>query len=194
MNSEDIGKQIVILREERGLSQKDLAEKIPVSPATLSRWENGVIIPPISQLVRISDVLSISLENIFLGNKESYEKMKNRYIWVRILIFVIVILFFLGLFFAFMPKYRVVSEEENYRDDYGKSLIIYAKPTLFITERSAYSYGNRYAQEKLDNRELDVLEVVFVKTASDYYDEENVYFSNLYFLKNFSFDENGETD
>ena len=40
MNSKDIGKRIVALREERKLSQKELAEMIPVAPATLSRWEN----------------------------------------------------------------------------------------------------------------------------------------------------------
>lgn len=52
MNSKDIGKRIVALREERKLSQKELAEMIPVAPATLSRWENGLVTPPLPQLDR----------------------------------------------------------------------------------------------------------------------------------------------
>ena len=42
MNNEKTGKLIKTLRTEKGMTQKELAEKIQVSNAAISKWENGV--------------------------------------------------------------------------------------------------------------------------------------------------------
>ena len=42
MNNEKIGKFILELRKQKGMTQKELAEKVGVSDKTISKWECGV--------------------------------------------------------------------------------------------------------------------------------------------------------
>ena len=42
MEQEKIGKFILEIRKQKGLTQKELAEKIGVSDKTISKWECGV--------------------------------------------------------------------------------------------------------------------------------------------------------
>ena len=48
-----IGERILICRRRRNWSQADLAEKVGVSVATVTRWETGATTPPNAQQVRI---------------------------------------------------------------------------------------------------------------------------------------------
>jgi len=45
MDMQKIGKQITILRKERGYTQEALAEALSVSPQAISKWENGHSLP-----------------------------------------------------------------------------------------------------------------------------------------------------
>ena len=47
MDNEKTGKLIKTLRIEKGITQKELAEKIQVSNATVSKWENAHGFPDI---------------------------------------------------------------------------------------------------------------------------------------------------
>ena len=178
----NIGKRIVDLREKRGLSQKDLAEMIPVTPPTLSRWENGLITPPLSQLERIGAVLDLPLEDIISGDKADYDKLRKRFIRVRVLSVAMAVVILVSVLFWIMPKYRIIQEKETYRDDYGKTLIVYVKPLFVITEKGAYIYGNGIAQKYSADSDYELIEVVFTKSSTNYEVNENEYFSNLYFL------------
>ena len=40
------------LRKRRGITQKELAETLLVSPQTISKWENGMTCPDLEMLVR----------------------------------------------------------------------------------------------------------------------------------------------
>ena len=39
MQKEAFGKLLIILRKKNGLSQKELAERLPVSTSAVSKWE-----------------------------------------------------------------------------------------------------------------------------------------------------------
>lgn len=41
MDQEKIGKFIAEVRKQRGLTQKELAEKVGISDKTISKWECG---------------------------------------------------------------------------------------------------------------------------------------------------------
>jgi len=56
----DIGEQIRIYRERNGLSQKELAALIGISPNRLSNWERGVNKPDINFLIKICQALNVS--------------------------------------------------------------------------------------------------------------------------------------
>ena len=55
------------LREERGLSQDELAEKLFVTRQAVSRWENGETTPNPETLKRLSRVFDVSI-NTLLGS------------------------------------------------------------------------------------------------------------------------------
>jgi len=57
------------LREERGFTQKELAERLDVSDKTISKWETGRGLPDISLLAPLAEALGISLTELFTGEK-----------------------------------------------------------------------------------------------------------------------------
>ena len=51
-------------RKMNGISQKSLAEKLGVSAGNLCEWEKGRIEPSISTLIKISELLEISVDEL----------------------------------------------------------------------------------------------------------------------------------
>ena len=57
-------------RKERGLTQEAFAKKIDYSEKAVSKWECGKAIPPAWALVRIANVLQITLDELFESDGE----------------------------------------------------------------------------------------------------------------------------
>ena len=75
----DLGKQIYELRKKTNLSQEQLAEKVGVSRQTISKWELGETVPDIKQAQVLSQVFSVSLDEL-TGNDTReviYKKVSN---------------------------------------------------------------------------------------------------------------------
>ena len=56
------------LRIRKGLSQEELAEKLDVSRQTVSKWEKGLSVPDADLLVKLADVLEVSVAELLGGN------------------------------------------------------------------------------------------------------------------------------
>lgn len=67
MDNVKTGLLIAQIRKEKGYTQKDLAEKIGVSNATVSKWETGKGFPDISLLEPLAISLNISISEIIAG-------------------------------------------------------------------------------------------------------------------------------
>lgn len=67
------GKLLRKLRQERGMTQKALAEKIGVVPKTISKWETGRGFPDVSTLSILADLLGVSERSLLFG-----DLVKNR--------------------------------------------------------------------------------------------------------------------
>lgn len=65
----DLGKKIRIAREERGLSQSDLAEKLKITSRTLQNYEYGTTIPGTEIINKIAKILNFRIN--FFFNEES---------------------------------------------------------------------------------------------------------------------------
>ena len=69
------GATIKRLRENKGMTQDELAQKIFVSNKTVSKWENGHGLPDISLMEPLAKALNISVIELFSGNEV---RNKNR--------------------------------------------------------------------------------------------------------------------
>lgn len=64
-----VGKNIKKFREQKGLTQDALAEKLNVTRQALSNWERGKTQPDIETLQKISEILEVSVEELIYGHR-----------------------------------------------------------------------------------------------------------------------------
>lgn len=75
MNQVKLGKFIRELRNELGMTQQELADKIEVSDKAISKWENARGMPDISLLIPLSNALNISVLELLNGERtKDYNK------------------------------------------------------------------------------------------------------------------------
>ena len=77
MNLVAIGTFLSELRKEQGLTQEQLGEKVGVTNKTISRWETGTYLPPADALLIMSDLFSVSINEILSGKRLSAEEYKE---------------------------------------------------------------------------------------------------------------------
>jgi len=63
-NMERFAERLKQLRSERKMTQTRLAQLLEVSPRVYNRWENGVATPHLDTVVRIADILDVSLDEL----------------------------------------------------------------------------------------------------------------------------------
>lgn len=64
-------------RKNTGMTQEEVAEKVLVSRVTISNWENGKSLPDIASLISLSNLYSISLDDLVKGDSKMTEKVKK---------------------------------------------------------------------------------------------------------------------
>ena len=64
LNNMTIGKKIMSLRKEAGLTQEQLAEKLGISPQAVSKWENGISCPDISILPMLASLFHVTVDDL----------------------------------------------------------------------------------------------------------------------------------
>lgn len=67
MDNRKIGELIFRLRKEKGLTQKQLADRMNISDRTISKWERGYGCPDITLLSELSSLLGVNIENMLDG-------------------------------------------------------------------------------------------------------------------------------
>ena len=70
------GEQIKQLREEKGMTQQSLAEKLYVTRQAVSRWECGARYPDLLTAKKIAQVLDVSVDELLSG-EELQENLEN---------------------------------------------------------------------------------------------------------------------
>ena len=61
----DLGFRIKELRSQAGLSQADLAKSVGVTPSTISQVENNQIYPSLPALIKMAEILNVSVSALF---------------------------------------------------------------------------------------------------------------------------------
>lgn len=69
MNRYKIGNFITSLRKEKEMTQEQLAEKLDVSGKAVSKWENGKCLPETTQLIKMSKLFDVTIDEILYGER-----------------------------------------------------------------------------------------------------------------------------
>lgn len=80
MLSKAFGQRLKATREERGMTQRDLADRVKTQVAQISRYEHGLYLPNAETLVQLALVLKTDLDGLLLGKElpqGSEEPLKN---------------------------------------------------------------------------------------------------------------------
>ncbi|EPR13415.1 helix-turn-helix domain-containing protein [Ruminiclostridium papyrosolvens] len=67
MDCSKVGKMILHLRKEQGLTQKNIADTLNISNKTVSKWERGLGCPDVSILASLSQVLGADMQKMLEG-------------------------------------------------------------------------------------------------------------------------------
>jgi len=73
----NFSKQLKKYRELNGYSQETLAEKIYVTRQTISKWENDKTYPDIHNLIALSALFDITLDELVKGDVDTMKKIVN---------------------------------------------------------------------------------------------------------------------
>ena len=78
MNPIELGKFIANLRNEKHLTQEDLADKLYIDKRKISRWECGTSVPEFDMLIKLSEILDVSLYELSICKRIKNEKINRR--------------------------------------------------------------------------------------------------------------------
>lgn len=75
MNMYKFGNYICKLREDKNLTQTELAKQLDVSDKSISKWENGQAFPRIETFEKLACVLGTTVEDIFSASKDGVKRI-----------------------------------------------------------------------------------------------------------------------
>ena len=168
MDLKKIGKFICELRKSKGLTQKELAEKLFVTDKAVSKWERGLSFPDITTLRSLAEFFDVDISSILNGEKridrnidlekkieeamnkakeKEEKKKKHRQKIKRVLMFLSLIVFILTLtltlvYFGYLRRkgYHYSSELIFYIIN---QLLILSSILVFILFFSKLSYKKK---------------------------------------------------
>lgn len=73
----EIGKKLKDVRMRSGFTQESVAEKVNVSRQTISNWENEKSYPDIISVIELSNLYSISLDELLKGDEKMMEHLEE---------------------------------------------------------------------------------------------------------------------
>ena len=91
MNDYRFGNFVCMLREKKGLTQAEIAQKLGVTPAAVSKWENGSSKPRVEVLFQLAGILDVRPEELMAGeyiagetlNPDAVKQINERYEYLR---------------------------------------------------------------------------------------------------------------
>lgn len=73
----EIGKMLKEARVNSGLTQEDVADKIRVTRQTMSNWENEKCYPDIINVIELSNLYGVSLDELLKGDEKMIQHLEQ---------------------------------------------------------------------------------------------------------------------
>ena len=70
MDAKATGVSIAALRKKCGLTQSELAKKLNISDKTISRWENGLGFPEVTQFPALAKIFGVTVDYLMTGERK----------------------------------------------------------------------------------------------------------------------------
>lgn len=134
MDQKKIGALIAAMRKEKGLTQKELGQRLHVSDRAVSKWERGLNLPDAAQFEPLCQELDLTLTELLRGEREDaaapdmeqllsdameLAKRKEQEAWRRLTIRqTLLALFLAALFFLGHWGMEQVRERQHQAQDY----------------------------------------------------------------------------
>ena len=106
-----IGDQLKKARMDNNLTQEEVAEKIFVSRQSISNWENNKTYPDIGNVIALSDLYEISLDELLKGSdnfmkhlEESTDIVKSNKKLMGLIILALIAMIVMAIFTKFLPE------------------------------------------------------------------------------------------
>ena len=64
MAYKSMGEIISTLRREKGMTQKDIADKLGITDKAVSKWERDIAFPDTATIPKLADILEINVEEL----------------------------------------------------------------------------------------------------------------------------------
>lgn len=80
MMNNSMGEIISTLRKEKGMTQKELADKLGITDKAVSKWERNVSFPDTATIPKLAEILGISVEelmNVKIAPVSEHKDMEN---------------------------------------------------------------------------------------------------------------------
>ena len=77
MEKKTIGKFISVLRRAKGMTQRELGERLYVSDKTVSRWECDECTPELSLIPLIAEIFDITTDELLRGERNKTQDVEN---------------------------------------------------------------------------------------------------------------------
>lgn len=138
MNQNILSLKLKQYRQHEGITQEDLAERLGVSDKSISKWELGKGYPSKKNIMKISELLNVSLEVLLIEEQEEDNKFKQSVKYALISYCIILSLTILV---------RAIKEQSQYQDilsrdfsevikivaiTFGQNIYIAIVPSLII--------------------------------------------------------------
>lgn len=145
-----IGEFLKELRKEKGYTQQEVADKLYVSPKSVSRWENGDGIPDINIVTLVADVYGITVDELLRGerlksnilrdekisSKDQQEKILSKLnIYLIVSLSVFGLLLVLGVILGFI---------------YNSLILVILLVLGLIISSIVYGYGNSEVKRRIN--------------------------------------------
>ena len=182
MNSIELGKFLANLRNEKKLTQEELAEKLFIDKRKVSRWECGTSIPEFDMLIKLSEIFDVSLYELSICKRIDKEKISKKTLnkfksikdfkkyKLKKKIYVSVIILFLIIFGITLTYtirnqgsveiYELKSLDDNYHIDgnytkYGNNVLL-TITSIKNNHNNNIKYTNSNCTMQINNAELQM--------------------------------------
>ena len=179
MDNEKFGNFIKELRSEKGLTQKELGEKLNITDKAISKWERGISFPDIAVLNSLADFFAVDVSELLNGERgkkekididkkieeavEKYKDIENKrnikirrikkYVGIAsLVVFILTLLLQLGYYFVL----------RRYNFEYVLDILPYIVNELMII---SLCLSALYCISKLSNRKIMIASIFTVLTV-----------------------------